>query len=329
MSPRAVMLTHAKEPLVVAPREVGAPGPGDVRLALECCTLGLSDWNALTLDAPPRLPLVPGQEAVGRVEAVGQGAALHVGQRVAVTPLATSCGSCEVCLTGQARWCARAAWHGLQRDGALATHGVFAAQHLVPIDEGDDAAQVACWVGSGWTALGALRAGGVDRGTRVAVFGVGGVGHLAVQLALHRGAEVSVVDLDVERRKFGETLGASSVLPPGGVEVALVCTPSIQAVQQAVRSLRPGGVAVLVGSTPTGRVDVGLSDVVLRGVTLRGSVVGSAVDLREVLALGRAGVLLARVDVAPLEAAAERLWWLRDGGFIGRLVFECATAPAS
>lgn len=147
-----------------------SPGPGEVRLRLEACALGLRDWDVLTLDGVPRLPLVAGQEAVGRVEAVGEGVALAMGSRVAVTPLATSCGACPLCERGLERLCAKAQWHGFHRDGALATHGVFAAQHLLPVPDEFDAHQVACLVGSGWSALGALRVAGVGVGQQVAVF---------------------------------------------------------------------------------------------------------------------------------------------------------------
>ncbi len=320
----AMALTRPKEPLERIERVLLAPSPGEVRLRLEACALGLRDWDVLTLDAVPRLPLIAGQEAVGRVEAVGDGVRLAVGARVLVTPLATTCGGCGWCERGLERLCPKAQWHGFHRDGALATHGVFSAQHLVEVPDELDAHQLACMAGSGWSALGALRLAGLGAGQRVAIFGAGGVGHLAIQFARRLGATVDVVEPDADRRHLAESLGAHVGLtaerPP---DVVLVCTPSTQAIAQATRAVARGGTVMLVGSSPTGRFDASLADMVFQGLTLRGSVLGTQSDLREVLALVRDGAIVATVDSAPLEAAKERLWWLRDGGFIGRLVFDC------
>ncbi len=324
MSAYAIALTRPKEPLERIELDLAPPGPGEVRVRLEACALGLRDWDVLTLDGVPRLPLIAGQEAVGRVEAVGEGVALGLGVRVAVTPLATTCAACSLCERGLERLCAQAQWHGFHRQGALATHGVFAAQHLVSIGDELSAHQVACLVGSGWSALGALRAAGVGAGQTVAIYGCGGVGHLAIQLARALGARVHVVEPERDRLHLAQSLGAEPGLPSRGVDAAVVCTPSTQAIAQAVRGVTRGGTVMLVGSSPTGRFDVSLADTVFQGLTLRGHVLGSRSDLNEVLELHRRGLVKASVDSAPLEAAIERLWWLRDGGFVGRLVFDCA-----
>ena len=302
----------------MVPRPPRAPGPGEVQLRVEACALGQWDWNLLTLDAPPRLPLVPGAEAVGVVEAAGEGAAYSVGARVLVTPLAQSCGACEACRAGDARWCAAARFVGTHVDGALGTHLTLPAQHLVPAPA--SAADVAaCLGGSAWTAVGAVRATGLTSGARCGVFGVGGVGHLVVQLAAARGLSVMADDVDPERRALGIALGASPMR--AGLDAAVVCTPSMQALQHAVKLVRPGGVVVVVGSSPTGRVDLPLADVVARGVSVRGSVLGSSRDLADALVLASSGALRPRTTPAPLDEAVERLWKLRDGGFTGRLVF--------
>ncbi len=323
MRAHAIALTHSKEPLQRIEVELPAPGPGEVRLRLEACALGLRDWDVLTLDAVPRLPLIGGQEAVGRVEAVGEGVGLALGTRVAVTPLATTCGACHLCERGLERLCAKAQWHGFHRDGALTTHGHFAAQHLLPVPETVSAHQAACLAGSGWSALGALRLAGVGAGQRVAVFGCGGVGHLAIQFAKALGATVHVIEPDADRLHLAEALGATPGMPVGGVDVAVVCTPSTQAIGVAARGLQRGGTVMLVGSSPTGRFDVSLADTVFQGLTIRGSVLGSRSDLNEVFELHQRGLVRATIDSAPLESAIERLWWLRDGGFVGRLVFDC------
>jgi len=326
MPAHAIALTRPKEPLERIELDPKEPGPGEVRLRIEACALGLRDWDVLTLDGVPRLPLIAGQEAAGRVEAVGTGVSLTVGQRVAVTPLATTCAACPMCERGLERLCAKAQWHGFHRDGALTTHGLFAAQHLLPIAEDLSAHQVACLAGSGWSALGALRLAGVGAGQQVAIYGAGGVGHLAIQIAKALGAGgVHAVEPDTDRQALAQSLGASLGVPSGGVDVALVSTPSTQAITHAARALRRGGTLVLVGTSPTGRFDLSLADTVFQGLTIRGSLLGTRTDLNEVIELHRRGALRASVDSAPLDSAIERLWWLRDGGFVGRLVFDCAS----
>lgn len=322
MTTRAVALRAAKEPLVMLERSLPAPGLGEVRLSIEACALGGADWNLAMLDALPHLPLVLGQEAVGRVEAVGPGVgALTVGQRVGLTPLATTCGGCELCERGLERYCARATFHGLQRDGALAEAAVVAAQHLVALPDGADAALLAPLLGSGWAALGALRTGGVGAGLAVGVFGVGGVGHLAVQYAAHLGARVMAVEPDEARAALAVELGATLAEAPDALDVAVVCTPSTQAIGQAFQSVKRFGCVVLAGSSPAGRFDLSLHAAVARGITVRGSTLGSAADLREVLSLQAAGVGVPRVERHRLEEAPALLYALRDGGFVGRLVF--------
>lgn len=316
---RVLALERPKEPLSVLPREPRAPGRGEVRVRVEACALGQLDWNVLTLDAPPRLPLVPGVEAVGVVEAVGEGVSLAQGLRVLVTPLASSCGTCEACTAGEARWCAGAKFLGRDLDGALATHVTLPVQHLVPAPA-LAVAQAACLGGSGWTAVGAVRSTRLAAG-QLGVLGVGGVGHLVVQVATAQGLSVFADDVDSHRRALAASLGAQPWPGAASLDAVVVCTPSAQALQRALKTVRPGGGVVAVGTSPTGRVDLPLADVVARGVTVVGSALGTHDDLKAALALAQQGALAPHVDVVPLDSAVSRLWQLRDGGFVGRLVF--------
>lgn len=315
--PRRVALHRAREALVMEERPAPAPGPGEVGLRLEACALGQLDWNLLTLDAPPRLPLVPGHEAVARVEAAGEGVTLPVGQRVLVTPLAAWCGTCARCLEGAPRWCEAARWRGVHDDGVLAEAFVAREAALVPLaPTAVPTAWLALAGGSLWTAVGAL--GGVVAGDTVGVFGVGGVGHLAVQVARARGCRVLARDVDPLRQRLAERLGAAPLSGP--VDVAVVATPSAQAAQAAVRAVRRGGRVVLLGTSPAGRLDLSLGEVVWRGVHLEGALLGAAAALREGLALLESGAVRPEVEVVPLADVPARLWALRDLGFGGRLV---------
>ena len=218
--PRVIQLRSAREAVEVVETSHRQPLEGEVQLRIEACALGQLDWNLLTLDAPPRLPLVPGHEAVGVVEAVGAGGALRVGDRVLVTPLAASCGQCPACRGHDARHCHGASWRGMHVDGALGTHLVTREQLLVPLELplGVDAlpsvlpralaSTLALCGGSLWTAVGAVNALGLVNPSRVAIFGVGGVGHLAIQVARALGHEVFAADPDPERVALALTLGA-------------------------------------------------------------------------------------------------------------------------
>lgn len=328
--PRHVQLRRPKEAVSLVETPAPTPAPGEVVVRVEACALGQLDWNLLTLDAPPRLPLVPGHEAVGVVEQRGEGVALATGTRVLVTPLAASCGRCPACLGHDPRHCTEVRWRGAHVDGALGTHLVTTAHALVPLEvpvgveplparlTPELAARLAIVGGSLWTAMGAVRALRLLQPSRVAVFGTGGVGHLVVQLAQALGHEVFATDADPQRLELALALGARPL--GGAVDAAVVCTPSTQALQQAVRLLRAGGRLALAGSSPTGRVDLAVADLVWRGLTLSAGLLGTREDLDEALALLFAGKVVPQVELLPLEEVPARLWALRDLGFAGRLV---------
>jgi alcohol dehydrogenase, propanol-preferring len=327
---RVVQLSKPKEAVEVVKRALPIPGAGEVRVRIEACALGQLDWNLLTLDAPPRLPLVPGHEAVGVVEATGSGCMLRPGDRVLVTPLASSCGQCAACRGRDARYCSAALWRGMHVDGALSTHLVTAERGLVPLELpiGVDplpdvlpaslAATLALCGGSLWTAVGAVNSLGLLNPSRVAIFGVGGVGHLAVQVTRALGHEVFASDADPERMTMARALGAKPL--EGAVDAAVVCTPSTQALQQAVRLLRAGGRIALAGSSPTGRVDLSVADLVWRGLTIRSGLLGTRGDLEEGVGLLFSGKVKPSVEVITLDDVPAKLWALRDLGFPGRLV---------
>lgn len=327
---RIIQLRAPREAVEVVEAPLPSPGRGEVRVRIEACALGQLDWNLLTLDAPPRLPLVPGHEAVGIVEAVGPGTRLKLQERVLVTPLAASCGQCTACRGHDPRHCVTARWRGMHVDGVLATHVVVSEATLFPLDlpMGVDplpevlpkalAATLAVCGGSLWTAVGAVNALGLVNPSRVAVFGIGGVGHLVVQVARALGHEVLAKDADPQRIDLALSLGAKPL--EGPFDAAVVCTPSTQALQQAVRLIRSGGRISLAGSSPTGRVDLSVADLVWRGITLRSGLLGLKDDLDEGVGMVFSGKVKPAFELITLADVPARLWALRDLGFPGRLV---------
>ncbi|MBL8950120.1 MAG: alcohol dehydrogenase catalytic domain-containing protein [Myxococcaceae bacterium] len=298
---RAAVFHRAKEPLQLVQRELPAPGPGEVTVNIEACGLGLNDWHVAMLDALPFTPLVPGCEAVGRVEGTNR--------RVGIGPLATSCGACAACRAGRHYRCAAATWHGFTKNGALCTRGNFAEQHLVPLPDGGDAAELAVLMGSGLAALAAVKAAGPAE--KLGVFGLGGLGHLVAQLA---DRAVYAFEPDPERLM----LAKGQLTGPVALDAAIVCVPSAQAIQRAFNLLKPGGRLVLAASSPTGRIDLSLSALTAREVTVVGTHLGGPELLAELLERRPKPVVTRK----KLDDAPALLYALRDGGFLGRLVFE-------
>lgn len=323
---RAVAFTHPRETPVVLERAIPEPGPGEVRVRIEACGLGGADFGFFQLDALPRTPLVPGLEAVGVVEASGGGVGVPVGARVGVVSLLSACGGCDCCERGLERWCKRAELHAWHRDGLLAEHVVTTERALVVLDDVE-----AAWAplfASGWTAMSAVRASGIGAGLELGVLGVGGVGHLVVQIARAVGLSVKAFDVDPDRAAlaaFGPARPPAVEVSPSrleaeSVDAVVVCTPSPQALQHAARAVRRGGRIVLAAASPSVRVDLSLFDTVMRGVSLVPAFLGARSELDELINLVREGSVVPVVERLSLEDVPKRFWALRDGGFRGRLV---------
>ncbi|HTK75207.1 MAG TPA: alcohol dehydrogenase catalytic domain-containing protein, partial [Gemmataceae bacterium] len=295
------------------------------------CGVCHSDLFVGSLEKLPRTPLTIGHEGIGRVEAIGTGVdGWSAGDRAGITFLGTTCGSCEYCRSGRERYCAKQTNFGYTLDGALAEYAVAPAAALVRAPEGIDAAALAPMCCAGWTALGGVREAGVAAGQSVALFGFGGLGHLALQAARHRGARVAVVDASEEKleqaRAAGadlavaaETAGRTLLKEWGGVDAAIVLTGSAAAIPQAFKGLKRLGTLALVGLSVS-QYELPLVDTVLKGARIVGSYLGSREDLAEVFALTSNGTLRAHIETHAIEDTAEVLDRMRRGQVAGRAV---------
>ena len=330
---RAAVLKQAKGPVVVEELEVPRPGPGQVLVKMEACGICHSDLFIAGLEKPPLIPLVLGHEGIGRVVETGPAAgSFKAGDRVGITFLASSCAVCEWCASERERFCPKQLNSGYTSAGVLAQYACVAAQHLVRVPEKQPAAELAPLCCAGWTAYAAVRETGLEPGRTLAVFGMGGLGHLAVQYAIHRKLRVAAVDVEPTKLELAREIGASIVVPAenagralqkqhGGVDAAVVLTPSVSAIGQALRALTRCGTLVLVGLSPEA-FELPVIDTVMKGITLRGSFLGTRSDLAEVFRLAESGAARPRVERHALEETPELLEKMHRGELLGRAVIE-------
>jgi alcohol dehydrogenase, propanol-preferring len=317
--------TRPREAPELLEREVPMCGPGEVVVRVEACGLGAADFGFFQLDALPRLGLIPGLEAVGTVAATGGGVGVPVGTRVGLVPLASTCGGCNLCGRGLERWCSKAALHAWHRDGFLAQHVVTTESALVPLTAADEPTRFAPLFATGWTALSAIRATALGRGHRLGVLGVGGLGHLVVQVAHVAGFDVRAFDVDPARLELAGGCAAPRGLEQDSVDAVIVCTPSTQAIHQALRSVKRGGAVVLAAAAPSVRFDLSLFDTVMRGITVATAFLGTRSELHELVTLVRNGAVSPCTTTIDLSEVPSKFWLLRDGGFSGRLVVRPTT----
>ena len=328
---KAAMLGSPRGAVTVETREIPAPGPGEVLLKMEACGVCHSDLFVQSLEKLPLAPVTLGHEGIGRVEAVGPDVdGWRPGDRTGMTFLATTCGACDLCANGRCRFCAKQTNFGYSLHGAMAEYAVAPASTLVRVPDGVPAAQIAPLCCAGWTAMGAISEAAVARGVTVALFGFGGLGHLALQIARSRELRVAVADISEKKLEQAKSAGADFVESAetvsrslqkqwGGVDAAIVLTPSPAAIQQAFRSVKRLGSVVLVGIS-VNTYELPLVDTIVKGIQIRGSYLGTREELEAVFAMAAAGPLRPQVTTYPIDEAPAVLDRLRRGEVHGRAV---------
>lgn len=342
---RAAVVERFGSLVNVEERAVPQPGPGQVLVRLETCGLCHTDIHAMNGDWPvkPALPLVPGHEGVGIVEQLGDGVTGRtVGQRVAMPWLGRACGDCRYCVDGRENLCEKQDNNGYGVDGAYAEYMIADARFAVPVPDGVTAVDAAPLTCAGVTTYAAVKNARVVPGETVAVFGVGGLGHLAVQYARLVGARVIAVDVTEEKLRMAAELGADHVVDArstdpveairrlGGADAAIVLAVAPTVFRQAFDALNRGGRLVLVSLPADGELTIPIFDTVLKGISVIGSIVGTRQDLADVFALhalGRTRVITETRDLADVNHCVGEVL---AGRVPARLVFAYRTAdPAS
>ena len=283
---------------------VPEPGPGQVLVRIVSSGLCHTDIHAAQGDWPvkPTPPFIPGHEGVGIVEKAGPGATLHKpGDRVAIAWLGSACGHCSYCMTGWETLCESQQNSGYSINGAWAEYAVADDRYVVKVPDevtSRDAAPLSC---AGLTTFKAVKVSRIQPGETAAVFGVGGLGHLALQYVNLFGGKVIGVDIEDSKLDLARQLGADfavnasktdpvkAIQDYGGADVVIATAASAKSIEQAFGSLRRGGRLVIVGLPAENTMSIPIFSTVLFGISVIGSIVGTRQDLVDVFALHAAG----------------------------------------
>lgn len=334
---RAAVVRAFGEPLVIEDRPDPVPGPGQVRIRVEASGLCHTDIHAARGDWPvkPNPPFVPGHEGVGIVEHLGDGVTrLTVGQRVAVPWLGKACGHCEHCVSGWETLCEAQVNTGYGCDGGYAEKMLAWADFAQPVPDGIDPRDAAPLTCAGVTTYKALKVAGVRPSQLVAISGIGGLGHLALQYAKIAGATVAAIDVTDEKLELAAELGADILIDArkenpadvlkahGGAHAAIALAVDEAAFAAVNAGLRRGGKLVMVALPAHGSIQVPIFDTVLNGTSVIGSIVGTRQDLAEVFQLHAAGRTTVIRETRPLESVNASIEEVLRGEVKARIVFE-------
>ncbi len=283
----------------------------------------------------PTPPFVPGHEGVGIVQRAGRRVTrVREGDRVAIPWLGWACGECEYCMTGWETLCERQQNSGYPVDGGWAEYALASGSYVGKVPDAINPFEAAPLTCAGVTTYKAVKMSGARSSNLVAIFGVGGLGHLALQYALIAGAQVVAVDLFDEKLAMAKDLGAAytvnareedpaaAIKALGGADAAIALAVSPKAFEQAYGSLRRGGTLVFVGLPADNHIRLPIFETVLNGPKVLGSIVGTRVDLQEVFELhaaGRTEVVYERRQLADVNSAIHEV---ETGQVKARLVFD-------
>ena len=334
---QAAVVREFGKPLVIEEAPVPEPGPGQVQVKIAACGVCHTDLHAAQGDWPvkPAPPFIPGHEGVGTVSAVGAGVrSVKEGDRVGVPWLYTACGHCEHCLGGWETLCGQQQNTGYSVNGSFAEYVIADPNYVGHLPANVGFVEIAPILCAGVTVYKGLKVTDTKPGDWVVISGIGGLGHMAVQYARVMGLNVAAVDVDDDKLALAQRLGAAVTVNAshtdpaafikkqiGGGHGVLVTAVSPKAFEQALGMVRRGGTVSLVG-LPPGGFPLPIFDVVLNGITVRGSIVGTRLDLQESLAFAGEGKVHATVAPARLDEINDVFARMQAGTIEGRIVLD-------
>lgn len=338
---RAAVAHRFGEPLRIEEVPVPPPGRGEVLVKIVSSGVCHTDVHAVDGDWPvkPQPPFIPGHEGVGVVVALGDGVDnLKVGDAVGIAWLHDACGHCEYCITGWETLCETQHDSGYSVNGSFAEYAIGHAAYVARLPKDVDFAAMAPILCAGVTTYKGIRETEARPGEWIAISGIGGLGHLAIQYATAMGLNVVAVDVAEEKLELALKLGASAAVDArspnaveavldatgGGAHGVLVTAVSPKAFSQALNFTRRRGTMSLVG-LPPGDFATPIFDVVLKRLTIRGSIVGTRKDLAEAVAFATEGKVVPTIERKKLDDVNDVLQGLREGHIQGRVVLDIGT----
>lgn len=334
---KAAVIHQFKDKLEIKELDKPTISSHEVLVKVHACGVCHTDLHACHGDWPvkPKMPLVPGHEGVGEIVEVGEQVKhLNLGDRVGIPWLYSACGYCDYCLSGNENLCLLQQNAGYSVDGSYAEYCKADGNYVVKIPDGIsyvDAAPLFC---AGVTTYKALKVSTAKPGEWVAIFGIGGLGHLAVQYAVAMGLNVIAIDTGTEKLKLAKDLGASFCLDfkcddvvarvlaeTGGVHASICTAVSKSGFEQSYQVIRRGGKCVLVG-LPAEDMPLPIFDTVLNGVSVVGSIVDTRKDLVECLDFAARGKVKAITIEKSLEDINDIFEDMINGEITGRVVMK-------
>jgi alcohol dehydrogenase, propanol-preferring len=334
---KAAVVRALGKPLVI--ENVPVPEPESEQILVRIAATGVchTDLHAVRGDWPvrPTAPFIPGHEGVGTVVGVGRSVKrIKEGDRVGIPWLHTACGYCPHCRTGWETLCASQKNTGYSVNGSFAEYALADPNYVGRLPAALDWGPAAPILCAGVTVYKGLKETEVKPGEWVAISGIGGLGHMAVQYAKAMGMHVAAIDIHPEKLALAAKLGAEIALNArnvdpaqelqkrlGGVHGVLVTAVSPTAFEQAFGVLRSHGTMSLVG-LPPGKFALPIFDTVLKRITVRGSIVGTRQDLEEALDFAGNGAVAAHFSWDKLENINAIFARMEQGGIDGRIVLQ-------
>ncbi|GAC1043186.1 alcohol dehydrogenase AdhP [Rhizobium sp. No.120] len=340
---RAAVVREFGQPLAIEHVPVPKPGSGEILVKVKACGVCHTDLHAADGDWPvrPKLPFTPGHEVAGVVAAIGAGVSnVKEGDRVGVAWLHDACLRCEYCEAGWETLCDHQHNTGYSCDGGFADYIIADAAFAAHLPNHIDFAEIAPILCAGVTTYKGLKETEARPGEWVVISGVGGLGHVAIQYAKAMGLKVIALDIAPPKlnlaRMAGADIAINATVPDvisevmkvtnGGAHGVLVTAVSPTAFSQALSLVRKKGTISLVG-LPPGRFATPIFDVVLKRITVRGSIVGTRRDLDEAIAFAADHKVKVSIHRAPLESVNQVLEDLKEGRIEGRVVLDMDMRP--
>ncbi|WP_330444413.1 alcohol dehydrogenase AdhP [Flavobacterium sp. C4GT6] len=336
---KAAVVREFGKPLQIEEVEVKRPGRNQILVKVIASGVCHTDLHAVDGDWPvkPKMPLIPGHEGVGYVVAVGPDVYnVKEGDAVGVPWLYSACGGCEYCITGWETLCESQQNGGYSVDGGFAEYVIADARYVGHLGSNPNFLEMAPILCAGVTVYKGLKETDTKPGEWVAISGIGGLGHVAVQYAKAMGLHVAAIDVADDKLALAKRLGADLVVnakeqdpgtflkkETGGMHGALVTAVSPIAFKQGLETLRRKGTLALNG-LPPGSFDLPIFDTVLNRITVRGSIVGTRKDLQEAIQFAQEGKVKANVTAAKLEDINNVFDKMKKGEIEGRMVLQIA-----